>query len=131
MLVIHVLDWLYLQVIIEMVDQFYAVFDFTPQFDQVFSCIQPLLNSLPTSLTGSKRPSALLVLLHTVASYEATICFVSDRPAVVRTLILCVGCVGKAEPEVVRKVMDVLNALLDRDEGSSIMPHAEVCSILL
>ena len=55
---------------------------------------------------------------------EEEICMRNKTDVIVETLIRCVA--ARAEFEVSRMVMDIISILLERNDGSAILPHAEL-----
>ena len=55
---------------------------------------------------------------------EEEICMRNKTDVIVETLIRCVA--ARAEFEVSRMVMDIITILLERNDGSAILPHAEL-----
>lgn len=109
-----------------MIHQYYAVFDFSASSEAFFAAVRPLIEALPQSISGSSKAPAMLRIFHALIAHEQTIDVVAGSEDIVRAVIMCVA--AQAEPDVVGMIMESLNALLDHNGGTAILPHAHVSS---
>lgn len=109
----------------ELIDQFHGTTAFDFDQDGVFAALQPLIEALHTSVSTSSRPPALLRVFHAISKYTETHHILTHKPDVVQQIIRCVAA-QRASFVVVQMVIDLLNNLLDRDDGRCLVEQSEV-----
>ena len=114
---------------IELARQYYAVFDFIPFGDRIWTSLASVLQALPSSLSCATRPSALLKLIHALVQQPETLPVVAEHMETVKQCIRCIG--SKCDPNVSKIVIDIVMSLLDWNDGVFIHPHVQVVCILL
>ena len=110
---------------IDMINQFYATFDFEKEINPFFASMKSLIELVPQSLSGSSKSPAILKIFHSLCQHENTVNVVASRSEIVQIIILCEGS-QNVELAIVKQVMEILNSLLDLDSGSCLLSHSDV-----
>ena len=97
--------------------------------DEIKSVQDPqetVLTTKKSKKSNSSKKKALLTkeIEKEKGKEEEEICMRNKTDVIVETLIRCVA--ARAEFEVSRMVMDIITILLERNDGSAILPHAEL-----
>jgi hypothetical protein len=108
----------------EIVHQYHKVFDFNLIKDDTFAPIMTLIDAVPSSISGSSRPPAIIKLIHALIQYDETNNIIVSNDKIVVAVIKCIA--SKTEFDVAKVIMDIISELLSRDDGISILPHAQL-----
>ena len=109
---------------IELFEQYHGVVDFTVLQSSLLRSVESLILSLPTSVGSSNRPPALLRLIHSMSKFKESIATVCEQESWMVAIIACLAC--RVDPTVMKMVMDIVTAIFDRDQGSSLLPYSQV-----
>lgn len=104
---------------------FHSVFDFNKQSKGIFSTILPLIVALPSAMISATRPPALLLFLDQVSRYDKSMGLLADNDEAIRSIITCIS-IQRANIQVTKIVLEVLDRLLNLKEGAVLRPFAEV-----
>eukprot|EP01038_Epipyxis_sp_PR26KG_P008131 gene8131-11009_t len=108
----------------ELISQFHGVYSFKQETSQLFKIIQPLLNSLPSSIVGSSHAPALLKIFHAYICNDDTIPLLVENSEIIRVVILCVA--SRGEMDVVKHLLEIMSRLLEHQNGEYMVPHAQL-----
>eukprot|EP00981_Chlorochromonas_danica_P000646 scaffold143_cov173-Ochromonas_danica.AAC.22 len=103
---------------------FHSVFDFKQKSKGIFSTILPLIAALPSAMISATRPPALLLFLDQVSRYDKTMSLLVDNDEAIRSIITCIS-IQRANIQVTKIILEVLDRLLNVKEGAVLRPFAE------
>ena len=92
--------------------------------------MEKLITALPSAVSSCRSNSpAILRILCSLSQHEETIPILAKRSEIVLILITCIAS-PQVFPEVMTSILDIIHALLDLDEGTSVFPFSDllVCS---
>ena len=91
-----------------------------------FRPMEKLIAALPSAVSSCRSSSpAILRILCSLSQHDETIPILARRSEIVRILITCIAS-PHVFPEVMTSILDIIHALLDLDEGSSVYPFSDL-----
>lgn len=92
--------------------------------DSLLRSVESLVQSLPTSVGSSNHPPALLRLIHSMSKFKESIATICGQESWMIAIIACLAC--RVDAAVMKMVMDIVSAIFERDQGSSLLPYSQV-----
>jgi len=88
--------------------------------------MEKLITALPSAVSSCRSNSpAILRILCSLSQHEETIPILANRSEIVCILITCIAS-PHVFPEAMTSILDIIHALLDLDEGTSVFPFSNL-----
>lgn len=110
--------------LLEFINQYHAVVDFSSKSSLLLDPLWPLILALPSSMAGCTRPPALLKFLFGLASHRETVGMIEGQSQLIEVVVTCIA--SRADHSIMALTMDIIDILLKQNNGACLLSHASV-----